>query len=261
MTTHKRWAALIGACAAAAVLTLAPALAHADLFAVWVAGKGNTFNGSGEVFANFDNRFGGGVEAGIEALGIDLWGEAISMGLDQYLFTANLGFDFAVGDDVRLSLGVFTGPLFFLFPESEEVGTVDFSGLPDEQRRVIEQEFGSIEAAESEFNQFAEAEKDLSRVAVGWNLARVRADLDVRLVPGIYLGLTGQAGYHMLLSGEEIAAGAKNEALDSFAQENDLPQEAVDALREALGAEPIDQGNLDGLNFEGHLHLRIEFGT
>lgn len=260
MTTHKRWAALLGACAIAFTLT-APGLAQADILTMYVAGKGNTFNGSGDVFANFDNRFGGGVEAGLEVIGIDIYGEAISMGLDQYLFTANLGFDFTVGKNFRLSLGVFTGPLFFLFPESEDVGSVDFSSLPDDQRQLIEAEFGSLAEAEMQFNQFAEAEKDLSRVAVGWNLGRLRADLDIRLVPGVYLGLTGQAGYHILLSGEEIAAGAKNEALDNFAQENNLPEEVVEALRGVIGAEPIEQDNLDGFNFEGHLHLKIEFGT
>ena len=256
-----RWSKVaLGFCAVAA-LTFAPSMAKADILSLWVAGKGDTFNGSGDVFQNFDNRFGGGVEAGLEVLGIDLYGEAISMGLDQYLFTANLGFDISVGDDIRLTLGVFTGPLFFLFPESEEVGALDFSALSDDQRLLIEQEFGSLGEAEEQFNEFSDAEKDLSRLAVGWNLARARVDLDIKLVPGVYLGLTGQAGYHMLLSGQEIAAGAKNEALENFASENNLPDEAVDALREVIGAEPVDEGELDGFNFEGQLHLKIEFGT
>jgi hypothetical protein len=258
---ENRWSRIALSLCAVAVLTLSPSLAKADIFSLWIAGKGNTFSGSGDVFQNFDNRFGGGVEAGIEVFGIDLFGEAISMGLDQYLFTANLGFDVSLGDDVKLTLGVFTGPLFFLFPESEDVGALDFSALSDEERLLIEEEFGSLDEAEAKFNEFSEAEQDLSRLAVGWNLARARVDLDVKLVPGVYLGLTGQAGYHLLLSGQEIASGAKNEALENFASENNLPDEAVEALREVIGAEPIDEDQLDGFNFEGQVHLKIEFGT
>ncbi len=256
--THTQRTASLGLLIA---LILTPSVASADLFTFWAAGKGNTFNGSGDLFQNFDNRFGGGAEAGIEIVGLDIFGEAVVLGLDQYLFSANLGLDFSVGDDIRLTLGAFTGPLFFLFPEPEEATGATFSGLSAEQQLAIEQQFGSIEEAEEQFNQFSETEKDLSRVAVGYNIVRARADVDVRLAPGIYLGLTGQAGYHLLLSGEEIAAGAKNEAVEGFAKDNNLPDEVTEALRSAVGAEPIDKKNLEGFNLEVQLHLRIELGT
>ncbi len=261
-STGQGKARFVAALVALMALVGAPSVASADIFTFWASGKANTFGGSGDIFQNFDNRFGGGAELGIELIGIDIFGEAIVMGFDQYLFTANAGFDFTVGDRMRLTMGAFTGPLFFLFPPSAEAGQVDFSTLPSDQQQALEAATGlTVAEAEAQFDQFAEQEQDLSRLAVGWNIVRARMDLDVKLVPGVYLGLTGQAGYHMLLSGEAIAAGAKNEALDRFAQENGLPDDVKDAIGDAIGAEPVDRNNLDGFNFEVQLHLKLEFGT
>lgn len=238
-----------------------PSVAHADLATFWVAPKGSTFGGSGDVFRNFDNDYGAGLEAGIELFGLDLYGEAIAMGFDQFLLTANLGLDARFGDDISLTLGVFTGPIFFIFPESDEVDSVDFSVLSGDEQAALEAATGlTVAEAQEEFNTFAQQEQDLARLAIGYNVAKARADIDAKLAPGIYLGVTGQVGYHFLLSGEDIAAGAKNEALNSFARENDLPDDVKEAIRDALGAKPVNEDELDGINYEVHLHLRLEFG-
>lgn len=232
--------------------------AHAGTLGVWAAGKGSTFGGTGDVFQSFDNNLGGGVEAGIDLFLLSIYGEAISLGTDQYLFSANAGFSFSVGDDIRLTMGVFTGPLFFLFPEQETQG-VSFSGLSQEQVSALG--FGSRAELEAQFNEYLEAEKDLSRLAVGWNLGRARADVDFKLAPGIYLGVSGQAGYHYLLSGDDVAAGAKNRAIDQFAKENpEVPEDGLKVLRDAVGAEAVDSNELSGLNYEANLHLKIEIG-
>lgn len=238
-----------------------PSVAHADLATFWLSPKGTSFGGSGDVFRNFDNDYGAGLEAGIELFGVDLYGEAIAMGFDQFLLTANLGLDARFGEDISLTLGVFTGPIFFIFPKSEEVNAIDFSVLSAEEQAALEAATGvTVAEAQEEFNTFAEQEQDLARLAVGYNVAKARADIDAKLAPGLYLGVTGQVGYHFLLSGEDIAAGAKNEALNKFARDNDLPDDVKEAIREALGAKPVDEDQLDGINYEVHLHLRLEFG-
>jgi hypothetical protein len=251
------WKQSLAAVAVAAALVGAPAVASADVFAVWFAGKGDTFGGTGDVFQTFDNRFGGGAELGVELLFFSLYGEAIAMSKDQFLFTANLGVNVSVGKDVRLTLGAYTGPLFFLFPEQPVEG-VDLSALSADQVEALG--YDDRAALEAKFDTYLERQQELSRLAVGWNLGRARLDLDARLAPGLYLGLTGQAGYHLLISGEDVAAGAKNAALDRFAADNDLPDEVVAPLRDALGARAIDQKALNGLNYEANLHLRVEFG-
>ncbi len=233
--------------------------ASADIATLYFGAKGETFGGTGDVYKGFDNRFGGGVEVGVELLGIDLFAEAVSLGTDQYLFTANLGFDIGFGDDVRFQLGVFTGPIFFLFPEAEDAGGVDFSGsISDDD---LDGTGLTVAELEEQFNMQLQAEKDLSRLAVGWNVARLKADVDFRLAPAIYLGLGGSFGYHFLLTGKEIASGAKNQALEQYEKDHsEIPPEIFDKMREAIGAEPVDKGNLDGTNFEVNLHLRFEIG-
>jgi hypothetical protein len=256
MTTTLK-AALVAAMFCVAVAGV-PQTAEADLATLYIGAKGETFGGTGDVYKGFDNRFGGGVEAGFELLGIDLFGEAVSLGLDQYLFTANLGFDFGVGDDVRLQFGAFTGPIFFLFPEPDEIQGVDFSAIPQDKLQGTEL---SVDDLEAQFDSQLEQEKDLNRLAVGWNLVRLKMDADVRLAPGFYFGLGGSFGYHVLLSGEEIASGAKNEALERYREDHpEIPQELYDEIRKAVGAEPVDKGNLNGTNFEVNIHLRIEIG-
>jgi hypothetical protein len=242
-------AALCAACVSA------PAVASAEVFSFSVAGKGNTFHGSGDLFQRFDNRFGGGAEVGIEVFFVKLFGEAVILGSQQYLFTANLGFDVGIGKQFRLTLGAFTGPMFFLFPEVEqEPIVVDCAELPTEYR-------GDCADIEGQLNEYQEQEENLSRLAVGWNLVRPRIDLDVRLAPGVYFGVGAQGGYHLLLTGEQAAAGAKNEAINKFGDDNDIPDDDLDTIRGAVGAQPVDLKNLNGFNYEVQVHLRVELGT
>ena len=53
----------------------------------------------------------GGVEAGIELLGMDLWGEAVWMANSQAMYSGNFGFDLTFGSDLRVNVGLYTGPI------------------------------------------------------------------------------------------------------------------------------------------------------
>ena len=57
--------------------------ANADVLSVYGAAKLDTVHGTGDVFEQFSSNTATGVEAGIEVLGIDLWGEALWMDNNQ----------------------------------------------------------------------------------------------------------------------------------------------------------------------------------
>lgn len=264
---HIAHALILALVASAAALTLAPAAAHADIFKLWVAGRGDYFSGTSDLFTEFQQPFGGGLEVGTEVLFINLFAEGLVMGPDQFLITTNLGFDTTFGDKVRFHMGIYTGPMFFIFPKGESAAGLSFDNLSAAERDALEayvasnDQYGSIDELEAEFNAYAEREQDLSRLAFGWNLGRARLGLDVNLGGPVYLGIGGEVGYHYIISGEDAAAGAKNAAIDQYAAENNIPNEVTDVIRSAVGAEPIDTTALDGINYNGHVYLRFEFGT
>ena len=237
-----------------AAMVSVPSVASADLLTVWAAGKADYVRGTGDVYTRFDESFGFGVEGGIEVIGLDLWGEALAMGSDQFLFTVNLGFDLDFGDDVRLVLGLFTGPMFFVFPE-QEPQTLQIDGAV---RTALEDAGVDVAEIEMAYNENAAQQEELSRLAVGWNLGRLQLNLEVSLASVLYLGLGGEVGYHFLLSGEEAAAGAKNQVVDDVASEHDLEPAPTEELREAVGAKDVDPDSLNGLNYQIGAYLKLE---
>jgi hypothetical protein len=242
-------------------LALAPLPAAADLLTVWAAGKADYIGGTGDVFTNFDSPFGGGVEAGVEVLGIDVFGEALIMGTDQYFFSANVGVDFSFGDETRVILGIFTGPVFFVFPEdNSSTGDLNFDLLPADARARLEAEVGAakIDEIEARYNDYADDEADVGRLAAGWNIGRLRLDIEHKLAAPIYIGIGGQLGYHYILTGEDAAAGAKNNAVDKLAEQYELDRDTREAVRELVGGEDVDTNELDGLNFSAGIYLKFE---
>ena len=238
--------------------------AQAKLFSPWVAVKGANTGGNSDLFVYFDGPLAGGLEGGIELLNIDIFGEALLMGSDQYLFTGNLGFDLDLGDTLWLELGLFTGPIFFHFPETEAETGPDWSLLTDSERMGLEAAaqlagFNDLSALEAEFGMYTQMEEELSKWVFGWNVARVRAGTGVSLFPGFHIGVYAQVGYHILINGEDIAAGAKNQAIDQIAMENMLPEEVTAALRKAVAAKPVDPQKLNGINYNAGLLAKIQF--
>ena len=252
---------LAGAALSAALLWTAPV--HADILTVWAAAKTDYVSGTGDMYKAFDQSVGFGAEGGVEILGLDLFGEALIMGEEQFLLTANLGIDLSFGDDMRFSVGAFTGPIFFIFPEGEGGGGLNLGGLPADQRAALESATGRTSAQlEEDFNQYADQQGDLERLAVGWNLGRARVNLEYKLIPLVYVGVSGQVAYHYILSGEDVAAGAKNEAINKYTADKitdeQLRAESRAILRNAVGAEEIDTDSLAGMNYHFGVFLKLE---
>lgn len=254
--TTQRAGRTLAAAAAAAILA-GPGIAHADFLTFWAAGKTDWVSGSGDVFTNFDSSLGYGAALGVEVVGIDLWGEALAMGTDQALFTVNVGFDLSFGDETRFTIGLFTGPMFFLFPEQESQtlqidadtrATLQSAGFSSDQ----------IDRFEAKYNEFSDEEEDLSRVAAGWNVGRLQTTLEYKLAPVVYIGVEGMVGYHYILTGEDAAADAKSGGVDQVARDEGLDRDQARLFKDAIGAEEVDAENLDGFNYQAGVFLRLE---
>lgn len=254
MTTRSITSPALAAAAFAAALAL-PATASADIFTVYAGAKADYISGSGDVYERFESSMGYGAFLGLELVGIDLWGEALIMGDGQYLFTGNLGVDLSFGEDIRLIVGVDTGPMIFRFPEQNPKPLV----IPAAVRGVIGE--GTADEIEAEYDDYVALEKEASRWAIGWNLLRARLRVEAAIVPSVaYIGLGGNAGYHYLLNGEEVAADTKSGAIDRL--ENQYPQAkqagAFDQLRKEVDARELDADKLHGVNYNVGAYIRVE---
>lgn len=239
-----------------------PLVAHADIFQVWAAGKMDYTSGTGDIYKTFDEPFGGGVEGGLELLGIDLWGEALIKGNQQYLFTVNAGFDLTFGKEVRYMIGLYTGPMFFMFPEQ----AAQLLEIPNNVANQLDAyQPGMSQQIEDGYNkEAATLEAEYGRFATGWNLARLRMNLEFELIPKyLYLGADGMVGYHYIISGEDVAAGVKDQAINKvIADHAELQMKEaeplVKELREVVGAEEVDKESLDGMNWNVGFFLKLE---
>ena len=82
-----------------------------------------------------------------------------------------------------------------------------------------------------------------------------------RLIPLVYLGVSGFGAYHYLLRGEEIAAHEKDNQLNRLDETYQLSQtnpEVASQIRTELGAKPIDQSKLGGFNYNVSAYIKIE---
>lgn len=248
-------------CTLLALAALAPSRDAAAL-GFWVGLRGDYFAVNSDLLGQTEDDFAGGAELGLDISFFRIYVEALALQTDAYLFTANAGVDFSFGERVALHLGAFTGPMLFLFPDAPAASTVDFGVLSGDEQQALLAAGGwaSLDAAEAEFDVFSEEESDLNRLGFGWNLLRARAAVDFNVAGPLHLGVAGSFGYHMLLSGEDAAAGAKNEALDQFTDEYGLTTSLRASLADAIGAAPVNQDELDGFNWDANLYLTLYFG-
>lgn len=233
---------------------LAPTPALADIASFRLGPKVAFIRGTGDVYENFEQWVGAGGELGFELLFIDVFAEAFFMSNQQYLFTVNAGMDVNFGSDFRFNAGIYTGPMFYVFPKQQAEPLV----VPPEVRAELESAGVNVDRAIQTYNDVAEEEADLSRLAFGWNVARLVLEADVRVAPVVFFGLQSTAGYHYIISGEEVAAGSKNNAIDKVALEYRLSPENQQLLREVVDAREVDTDNLNGLNYSFSLYFRLE---
>ena len=236
---------------------LMPIAGQAELFSLYVAGKTGLVDGSGDAFGYFDGPVGSGAEAGVELLGVDVWGEALKMGTEQFYFTANLGFDGSFGDKWRLNLGLFTGPVLFMRPKQES----EPFALSGTLSSALSQAGIDPTVVETEYNNAQADEDELNRYAFGWNLARTKREFERELVPLVFLGVGAQAAYHYMLTGADAAAEAKNTIANDLENEMGvgvMNPELSAQLRNELGAKKLDVSELGGFNYSVTAYLKIQ---
>jgi hypothetical protein len=241
-----------------AVLMAFPFSAHAQMFSAYVMGKSDFTRGTGAAFARFDQGFGTGAEAGVEIIGIDLWGEALSMGSEQYMFTANLGYDQTFGKKWRFTVGAYTGPMVFMFPR-EESEPFQMSGTLRSALTASGVNPGRIE--ETYNDELRSKEDEISQYALGWNLARARVQMERKLVSKVFMGFSVQAAYHYLLNGDQIAADAKHQAVDDIDERfglSEISPMIPQQIRTEIGAQELQTGKMDGLNYNLGAYLKVE---
>ncbi len=241
-----------------ALIAMLPMSAQADMFSAYVMGKSDFAKGTGPAFARFEQGFGNGAEAGVEILGVDLWGEAMSMGSGQHMFTANLGYDYTWGKKWRLTFGAYTGPILFTFPK-EESEDLTLSGTT---RSALSASGVDPDMIESQYNTEVKGQEDMiNQYSIGWNLVRARLQAERKLVKLVYIGVSAQAGYHYLLNGDQIAAEAKDQVIDDLDRQfglSDMSPAITDQMRSELGAESLDTQKLDGINYNVGAYVKLE---
>jgi hypothetical protein len=240
----------------AAALCL-PLSAHADMFSLYVAGKGGYVSGHGAAFSELQGPVGAGAEVGLELVGIDIWGEALKVGDDQFYFTANLGFDATFGTDWRFTIGAYTGPIVFMSPR-EQSESFSLSGTA---RSALTAQGINPDSVENEYNDAKHLEDELNRYALGWNLVRGTVQFERKLIPLVYVGLSAFAAYHYLLRGEELAANEKENQFQRMDQTYRFSQTdpvVAQQLREEFGAKALDESKLGGFNYNVGAYLKVE---
>ena len=231
-----------------------PLVAHADLISVWVAGKYSGIQGTGNVFDSVDGSSAPGIEAGIELLNIDLMGEAYFLGNEQYMLTGNLGMDFSIDLGARLTVGGYLTAFIFKTPDVE---SQSFMIEGDLRSRIGESLANTIESAyEDEFSSQAD---ELSQWAAGVG-PRVRVQLDYALFPTFYIGVEGSAGYHYMLSGDDVASEGKSRAIDALIADEPMLEPFEGELKEAAGAKSVDTADLSGTNYQFGIYLKLDLG-
>ena len=234
-----------------------PLTAQADMFSMYVSGKGGYISGNGTAFQELEGPVGAGAEIGLELIGIDIWGEALKVGNDQFYFTANLGFDLTFGDKWRFTIGAYTGPMVFMSPREES----EPFALSGTARNALTAQGIDPNNVETEYNDVKHMEDELNRYSLGWNLVRGTIQFERRLIPLVYVGISGFAAYHYLLRGEELAANEKESQFQKLDATYGLSQSdpgMANQIRDEFGAKELDRSKMGGFNYNVGAYLKIE---
>jgi hypothetical protein len=243
-----------------------PSTAYADIFGFWIKPKMDFVSGTGEVFKRFEGQPAGGLEVGLELLGLSFWGDAEFMSESQYWASGNVGIDFSFGDTLELTIGAYGGVIFFGFPKDgeQDSGAVDAG----QKQRITELLDGipgmpiSYDDFESTYNEYFGDEDKLSNTAFGLN-GRLRLSLEYKVLPLLSIGMQASSGYHYIMTGEEAAGSAKSLAVDSFVATQPIPDgakaELKTEIKDILGAEEVNVEDLKGVNYSVGAFVNFSF--
>ena len=245
---------------------LLPSSAHADLFGLWLKPKVDYVSGTGEIFKKFEGQPAGGIEAGLEILGLSLWGDIEYMSESQYWASGNLGIDFSFGETLKFTFGAYGGLIFFGFPEGENASSEMVDGSQEARitslLNTIPGQPISYDDFESKYNQVFGDEDKLANTAFGLN-GRLRLSIEYQIVSLLSIGLQGSSGYHYIMTGEEAASNTKSLAIDGFVTSypvpDDMKKQFTKDLKEILGAEDINLDDLKGVNYSVGAFINLSF--
>ena len=106
---------------------------------------------------------------------------------------------------------------------------------------------------------------ELDSLAFGWNIIRGRLQMEYQVFPMGYLGIGGQYGHHITISGDDVTGAATNLAIDELAESDelkDIPEplkgQLVDQLKADLGAEEPDTDDMSGTNYNVGIYFKFE---
>ena len=192
------------------------------------------------------------------------------MANSQAMYTGNFGFDLTFGSDVRVVVGLYTGPVFFqMGDKASEAESFSLSAETTQILTTAAENGVSVPSAaeiENAYNDAFGNELDqLNDVSFGWNLARGRLQVEYKLFPLAYIGIGGQYAYHYTFSGSSASAGIKDEAINQLAASPELESvpveirtQLVDQLKLDVGAEPVDTSDASGSNFNAGIYFKLE---
>ena len=113
MMNNKHKIALVGM--VSLLMTSAAIPAHAKLLSPWIQAKAANSGGTSDLFVYFDGPFAGGLEAGVEFLNIDVFGEALLMELNSICLPGILDLISTLETAFGWNLAYSLGPLRFIF--------------------------------------------------------------------------------------------------------------------------------------------------
>ena len=234
-------------------------LARADLFGLWLRGKGDLIGGNGTRLEQLDGRFGGGVEFGIEILELSLWADWLSAGSGYHSGSVNAGFDFSLGDPVKVRFGLYGAGLLILSLREEATrGELNFSEEDQSNLSAAGISAAQLDQLQGAYEQALSESPSVPPSAFGL-AARARLSLEWAFLPACAVGLQGTLGYHYLLSSEEASGEVQARAIEDAGQREGFSPELVELLVKSAELERVDASKAYGLHHSFGAFFQLYF--
>ncbi len=184
-----------------------------------VGAKVTRFGGDGELFDRIDSSMGYGLELYFNISPVSLLAEGLFLKNDRYRVDLHLGKEIVFGGDQRLSIGLFSG----------------FLALIDQER---------------------ESDKETTdRIGLAWNLVRARIAFEVFLFDQFSIAAEASAGYHIKISGKDVAEVVQHNLDDTDSEEPDS-ETFLQQFQSDMNDKAQDSDDSGHLNFTAGISLR-----